>query len=78
MKNNISKLFLTFSLLTTSFIYAIPAPVPDGPGSGNGGTGGTGTGGPANPIDMYVYVLAIIAFILIAFYSKKFKTKQAL
>lgn len=31
---------------------------------------------PPSPIDMYVYVLAIIAIISIAFFAKKYKTQK--
>ncbi|MCX8525965.1 signal peptidase [Chryseobacterium formosus] len=31
---------------------------------------------PASPIDMHVYVLAIIAIITIAFFAKKYKTQK--
>jgi len=31
---------------------------------------------PASPIDMYVYVLAIAAILMIVFFAKKYKTQK--
>lgn len=31
---------------------------------------------PASPIDMYVYVLAIVAILIIAYFAKKYKTQK--
>lgn len=31
---------------------------------------------PASPVDMYVYVLAIVAILMIAFFAKKYKTQK--
>lgn len=41
-----------------------------------GGVGGNGYGSAASPIDMYVYVLALIAVLMIAFIAKKYKTQK--
>lgn len=43
-----------------------------------GGTGGdTGTPGAQSiPVDMYVYVLAVAAIMLIAFFARKYKTQK--
>lgn len=73
MKNNISKLLSTLFLFTVLLVKAIPStPVPP-----DEGTGGVGTGEPAAPIDMYVYVLSIIAVMFIVFYTKKYKSQKA-
>lgn len=73
MKNNISKLLSTLFLFIVLLVQAIPStPVPPG-----GGTGGSGTGEQAAPIDMYVYVLSIIAIMFIVFYTKKYKSQKA-
>ncbi|MFY7814527.1 MAG: signal peptidase [Chryseobacterium taeanense] len=37
---------------------------------------GNGTGAPSSPIDMYMYVLAIVAIMLIIFFSKKYSPKK--
>ncbi|PIF43137.1 hypothetical protein CLU96_0041 [Chryseobacterium sp. 52] len=70
----INKLVLALFFFGTLLVKAndeIP-PVP-----GGGGTGGVGPGGAASPIDMYVYLLSIVAIALIIFYTKKFKTQKA-
>jgi len=73
MKNNISKLLSTLFIFAVLFVKAIPsAPVPPG-----GSTGGSGTGEQASPIDMYVYVLSIIAVMFIVFFTKKYKSQKA-
>ena len=46
---------------------------PPNPG---GGVGGTTPGQQASPIDMYVYVLAIIAISMIVYFAKKFKIQK--
>lgn len=46
------------------------------PGVDCNGVGGNGYGKAASPIDMYVYVLAIAAFLIIAFVAKKYKTQK--
>ncbi|CAA7390255.1 MULTISPECIES: signal peptidase [Chryseobacterium] len=65
----INKLVLAFFLLAEFLVNAQP---PD-PG---GGTGPVGPGAPSSPIDMYVYGLAIISVLLIAFYTKKYKNQK--
>ena len=47
------------------------------PGGGGGGGGGTTPGGPASPIDMYVYILAIAAILFIVIYAKKIQKRQS-
>ncbi|AZA82021.1 signal peptidase [Chryseobacterium lactis] len=70
----INKLVSAFFLLAVLFVQAAP-PVP----GGGGGTGGHGTGGgdPAAPIDMYVYVLSIVAIAFIVLFTKKYKNVKA-
>ena len=67
-KNTTSLLSLLFLLLGNVMIFAqFEGPEdPDPP---------EGIGSPASPIDMYIYVLVFIAFLLIV-YSKKIKQKK--
>ncbi len=68
MKNKfIYIIVLLFSLVLKAGDDDVPSP---------GGVGGNGYGKPASPIDMYVYVLAIVAFLIIAFVAKKYKTQK--
>ncbi|SMP36056.1 signal peptidase [Chryseobacterium profundimaris] len=62
----IHKLYIAFFL---SFSFVVSAQPPNPPG-GNG-AGGDGTGEQV-PVDMYVYLLAVIAIMLILFFSKKY------
>ncbi|MFC6268318.1 signal peptidase [Frigoriflavimonas asaccharolytica] len=62
-----NKKFVYSIILSFMSIAAIAQP-PD-PG---GGTGGVGPGQTASPIDMYVYILAIVAVGLVIFFSKKY------
>lgn len=73
MKNINNKLLSTFFLFA---IILVSAQDDAPPNPGGGGTGGSGTGGPASPIDMYVYVLGIIAVLFIAFFTKKYSIKK--
>ncbi|WP_370898551.1 signal peptidase [Chryseobacterium gossypii] len=66
----INKLVFALSLLFTFLVNAQP------PNPGGGSTGGHGTGGQASPIDMYVYVLGIIAVMFIVFFTKKYSGKK--
>ena len=67
-KNITSLLSLLFLLLGNVMIFAQfeEAEDPDPP---------EGLGSPASPIDMYIYVLVFVAFLLIV-YSKKIKQKK--
>ncbi|MCS3530823.1 signal peptidase [Chryseobacterium sp. JUb7] len=65
----INKLVYAFFFLSVLLINAQP---PD-PG---GGGGGVGPGVPSAPIDMYVYVLGIVAVMFIAFFTKKYKNQK--
>ncbi|MCD9619317.1 signal peptidase [Chryseobacterium gleum] len=69
----INKLVLAFFLFAISLVNAAP-PIPGG--GGNGGNG-TGSPSPASPIDMYVYVLGIVAIVFIAYFTKKYKSVKA-
>ena len=62
-------------ILTLVFIFATLFANAQPPNPG-GGVGGVGPGRPASPIDMYVYILAIAAILLIAFFAKKYKTQK--
>lgn len=67
----INKLVSAFFLFTLALVQAAP-PIP-----GGGGGGGNGTGAPSSPIDMYVYILGIVAVSLIAYFTKKYKNVKA-
>ncbi|MEF9479572.1 signal peptidase [Chryseobacterium sp. 1B4] len=67
----INKLVLAFFLIVVSLVNAETPPQPAIPTGG--GTGGNGTGSPASPIDMYVYVLGIVAIGLIVYFTKSTK-----
>lgn len=69
----INKLVLSFFLFTT---IVMNAQTPSQPGTG-GGTGGSGTGSLASPVDMYVYVLGIVAVLFIAFFTRKYTAAKA-
>lgn len=47
---------------------------PPGPAAPVPGT--VGPGRVASPIDMYVYVLAIAAILMIVYFAKKYKTQK--
>lgn len=60
---------LFFSFLALGiFIRAENPPMPASP---PGGGGGVGPGVPASPIDMYLFVLVIIAGALLIYYHRK-------
>ena len=72
----INKLVSALLLFVVSFAYA--EEIPPAPASAaRGGTGGGGPGAPASPIDMYVYVLGIVAIAFIFYYTKKYKSVKA-
>lgn len=72
----IYKLFLATFLLVMGVLVNAQPPCPTCPPNGGGG-GGVTPGGPASPIDMYVYILAIAAFLFIALYAKKILKRQS-
>ncbi|WP_439480608.1 signal peptidase [Chryseobacterium aquaticum] len=59
-------------LATSFFCLLLKAELPPQPG----GQGGNGYGNQASPIDMYVYVLGIVAILIIAYFAKKYKTQK--
>lgn len=71
-------------LLYSLFLFAIflvNAQGSSGPGSqpprpGGNGEGGVGPGGESVPIDMYIYVLAIVAIAFIIFFTKRYKGQK--
>ncbi|REC46264.1 signal peptidase [Chryseobacterium pennipullorum] len=71
----LNKLVFVFFLFAT---LLAKADIDDMPVPGGGGTGGHGTGGsPSSPIDMYVYLLSVVAVAFIIFYTKKYKKIKA-
>ncbi|MDM1557400.1 signal peptidase [Chryseobacterium indologenes] len=72
----INKLVSALLLFVVSFAYAEEIP-PAPTSTARGGIGGVGPGAPASPIDMYVYLLAAVAIVFIAFYTKKYKSIKA-
>ena len=68
------KRILLLPLLILS-IY-LKAENPPEPQNAPGGAGGDGFGTVTSPIDMYVYMLAIIAVFMIFFYVKKYYRNQ--
>lgn len=70
----INKLVSVLFLFAVLLVNAQPGGGP--PGGGGGGGGGVGPGAPASPIDMYVYVLGIIAVMFIAFFTKKYSSNK--
>ncbi|WP_374463324.1 signal peptidase [Chryseobacterium sp.] len=74
----INKLILAFFLFSISLAYAGNGGNGTGsPPTPGGGNGGNGTGSPASPIDMYVYVLGIVAIVFIVYFTKKYKSVKA-
>jgi hypothetical protein len=69
MRNKILSITL---ILFSIFVSAQDLPIP----GGGTGTGGNGNGRPASPIDMYVYILAIAAILMIVYFAKKYKTQK--
>ena len=63
---------LLFAFLIIGAFLRAQGPPP--PTDGRGG-GGVGPGAPASPIDMYVYVLGVVAILFIVYYSKKSQKK---
>lgn len=69
----INKSLLFLFLVVGAFLQAEEPISPPPPGSGGGG--GTGPGGVTSPIDMYVYVLGMVAIFLIVYFAKKNQKK---
>ncbi|UOE38721.1 signal peptidase [Chryseobacterium oryzae] len=69
------KIFVLLFINCFLLVFSGP-PCPTCTTPGKGGVGGVTPGSAATPIDMYVYVLAIVAFLIIAFVAKKYKTQK--
>ena len=69
----INKLVLALFFFGTLLVKADEIP----PAPGGGGTGGVGPGGVASPIDMYVYLLSIVAVVFIIYFAKNLKSQKA-
>ncbi|WP_426275958.1 signal peptidase [Chryseobacterium sp. S-02] len=72
MKKIYLKLVFPLCLLMHTIFYAQTPTNPNPPGS----VGGSTPGAQASPIDMYVYVLGIVAMLLIVFFTKKYKSQK--
>ncbi len=71
---NIRKLL---NVVAVFAVFLLHAQIPPNPGdTPPGGQGGNGTGYQSIPIDMYVYVLAIAAVLMIVYFAKKYKTQK--
>ncbi|MEG2078717.1 hypothetical protein SAMN05421796_101718 [Chryseobacterium piscicola] len=71
-----NKLFL-FVLTITSFVSILAQGPISPPGTpGGGAPGGTTPGAQSIPVDMYTYVLAIVAITMIVFFTKKYKSQK--
>ena len=66
----LNKSLLFFYLLIGTVFYKAE-PLPPAPSQPGGGGGGVGPGSPASPIDMYVYILAVAAILLMCYYHYK-------
>lgn len=63
-------LFFLFLIIGTFYkAGGIPDDVPAPPPGGGGG--GTGPGTMSSPIDMYIYMLALVGFLLIIYFARK-------
>ena len=78
MKKFILRPLIFIYIFTSSLLFAEDVPMPPTATNRPGGPGGdTGTQGSQSiPVDMYVYVLAIVAIMLIVFYTKKYKAQK--
>lgn len=68
-----NRLLVIICVFAVSLLHAQLPPKPVDP---NGGTGTVGTGAQSVPVDMYVYILGIVALMLIILYTKKYKTHK--
>lgn len=78
MKKKIFNFLLLSFVCFSGLVYANVGVEPPAPTSRPGGLGGdTGTvGAPAAALDMYVYILAIVAILMIVYFARKFKTQK--
>ncbi|WP_185148730.1 signal peptidase [Chryseobacterium mulctrae] len=60
----------------SAFAYGQPGTTPPGGGTAPGVPGTTGPGRVASPIDMYVYILVILAILIIFYFAKKYKVQK--
>lgn len=68
MRNIVKKITLSISVFLGTFLtlaQAVPAPPPQ-PEAGD-------IGGPATPIDMYVYLLVLVASMITLYYKRRLK-----
>ncbi|MCY0979216.1 signal peptidase [Chryseobacterium wangxinyae] len=66
----INRIIVLFLVLFSTFVIAQTPSCP------TCGTGGTTPGKQSVPIDMYVYILATAAILMIAYFAKKYKTQK--
>jgi len=71
----INKFIPVFFLLGFQLIINAQDKVPP-PNSNSSAKGIVGPGVQSSPVDMYVYMLAVIAGLLIIFFSKKYAPKK--
>lgn len=72
----IKKAVVPLVLFLFSMLGYAQVPCPTCP-TGGGGTGGTTPGARQSvPIDMYVYILAIAAILMIVYFAKRYKTQK--
>lgn len=71
----INKFIPVFFLLGFQLIISAQDKVPP-PNSNSNAKGIVGPGVQSSPVDMYVYVLAIVAIMLIVFFSKRYAPKK--
>ncbi|KQT21801.1 hypothetical protein ASG31_00180 [Chryseobacterium sp. Leaf404] len=69
----ITKYIFLALVLLSNFILA---QTPQCPTCGTGGGGGTTPGKQSIPVDMYVYVLAAVAVMMVVFFAKKYKSQK--
>lgn len=49
--------------------------IPEAPAPPGGGGGGVGPGAISSPIDMYVYILAVVAILFMVYFARKNQKK---
>ncbi|MEG1591015.1 signal peptidase [Chryseobacterium sp.] len=78
MKNKLIILFALFVSHLSLFAQGNSGSISGGPGAPpDPQTEADGPGSVAtSPIDMYVYVLAIVAILVIAYFAKRYKTQK--
>ncbi len=72
---NRKKILVLISFTLSVICFGAP-PCPGCTDPGTGGAGGTTPGAPASPIDMYIYILIIFAFIATGYFAKKYKVQK--